>query len=206
MKNLSDHTVLPCEFLISLLIRGIRVVKHAIWASSLYFLYLLHFFVFPIPASLSISKILASSQPTYDPLHGHIGLILIFLVDPLCDGASVHRPAWLEVCLFHYCSFCHIHREYCRFTVLSGTSGRQKMVSKHSQIILCIGFHGLGLLQIKLSPPPLFISKFQVCACIITIFIKHFSCYHPLTKPGLRYLYSCSYTDIGCTVIEVSSF
>jgi hypothetical protein len=38
------------------------------------------------------------------------------------------------------------------------------------------------------------------------IFIVYFSCYLPLTKPGLRYLYSCSYTDTGCPVIEVSSF
>jgi hypothetical protein len=42
--------------------------------------------------------------------------------------------------------------------------------------------------------------------CFITIAIAHFSCYLPLTKPGLRYLYSCSYTDLGCPVIEVSSF
>jgi hypothetical protein len=27
-----------------------------------------------------------------------------------------------------------------------------------------------------------------------------FSCYLPLTKSGLRYLYSCSYADIGCPV------
>jgi hypothetical protein len=32
------------------------------------------------------------------------------------------------------------------------------------------------------------------------------SCYLPSTKPGLRYLYSRSYTDVGCPVIEVSSF
>jgi hypothetical protein len=32
------------------------------------------------------------------------------------------------------------------------------------------------------------------------------SCYHPLTVPGLRFLYSCGYTDMGCPVIEVSSF
>jgi hypothetical protein len=63
MKNLSDHTNLPCELLTSLLIMGIQMeeilklgwlmglVKHAIWANSLHFLYLLF---------LSISKILAS--------------------------------------------------------------------------------------------------------------------------------------------------
>jgi hypothetical protein len=48
------------------------LVKHAIWANFLYFLYLLlHVH--------SISEILASSQPTYVPLHKHVGLILIFL-------------------------------------------------------------------------------------------------------------------------------
>jgi hypothetical protein len=64
---MSDHTNHPCEFLTSLLTRGIQMgeisklgwliglVKHAIRDDSLYFLYLL---------SLSISKILYLSQPT----------------------------------------------------------------------------------------------------------------------------------------------
>jgi hypothetical protein len=65
-QNLSRHTDLLCELETSLLMRGVQigemsrlgwliVVKHAIWADSLYFLYLL---------LLSISRILASSQPT----------------------------------------------------------------------------------------------------------------------------------------------
>jgi hypothetical protein len=66
MKNLSRHTYLLCEFGTSLLMKGIQIgdvsklgwliglVKHAIGVDSLYFLYLL---------LLSISKILASSQP-----------------------------------------------------------------------------------------------------------------------------------------------
>jgi hypothetical protein len=33
-----------------------------------------------------------------------------------------------------------------------------------------------------------------------------FSCYLYSKKPCLRYLYGCSYNDVGCTVIEVSSF
>jgi hypothetical protein len=33
-----------------------------------------------------------------------------------------------------------------------------------------------------------------------------FFCYLPSTKPGLRYLYSCGYTDMGCPVMHVSSF
>jgi hypothetical protein len=48
----------------------IVLVKHAIWADSLYFLCLLLF---------STSKILASAQP----LRRHVGLILILLRDPL---------------------------------------------------------------------------------------------------------------------------
>jgi hypothetical protein len=57
MKNLSDHTDL-CELLTSLLIKGVQMggmskqvwliclVKHAIWANTLYFLHLL---LLPIP-------------------------------------------------------------------------------------------------------------------------------------------------------------
>jgi hypothetical protein len=33
-----------------------------------------------------------------------------------------------------------------------------------------------------------------------------FSYYLLSTKPGLRHLYSCSYTDMHCPVTEVSSF
>jgi hypothetical protein len=66
MNNASHHIDL-CEFATSLLMRGIQIgemstpgsliglVKHVIWADFLYFLYVLLF---------SISKILASSQPT----------------------------------------------------------------------------------------------------------------------------------------------
>jgi hypothetical protein len=70
MKNLSHHTDLLCELATALLIRRIQMgdmsrlgwltglIKHAIWADSLYSLYLL---------LLSISKILASSQLTLYP-------------------------------------------------------------------------------------------------------------------------------------------
>jgi hypothetical protein len=70
MKNLSHYTYLLCELETSLLMRGIQIVEmsklgwliglvmHAIWADSLYFLNLL---------LLSISKILASSQPIQCP-------------------------------------------------------------------------------------------------------------------------------------------
>jgi hypothetical protein len=35
------------------------------------------------------------------------------------DCACVHGAARLEFCLFRQCIFCHIHREYCRWTVPS---------------------------------------------------------------------------------------
>jgi hypothetical protein len=70
MLYLSRHTDLLCELLTSLLITGIQMgevsklgwqiglFKHAIWADSLYFLYLL---------LISISKILSSPQLTLWP-------------------------------------------------------------------------------------------------------------------------------------------
>jgi hypothetical protein len=54
-------------------------VKHAMWAESLYFLYLL---------LLSISITLASSQPP----HRNVGLILIFVEDRLGDCAYFTKP------------------------------------------------------------------------------------------------------------------
>jgi hypothetical protein len=36
------------------------------------------------------------------PLHRHVGLILIFLEDPVGDCACVHGAARLEVCLFRH--------------------------------------------------------------------------------------------------------
>jgi hypothetical protein len=82
----------------------IGLVKHATSADSFCLLYL---------RLLAISKILASSQPTHDPLHRHVGLIVIYLEDPVGGRARVHGAARLEVCLFRQCSFCHIHMEYC---------------------------------------------------------------------------------------------
>jgi hypothetical protein len=107
MKNLSRHTDL-CELVTSLLISSIQMeemsrlgwliglVKQAIWVDSLleYFLYIL---------LLSISKFVASSQPT---------IILIFLEDPVGNCACIHEAARLDVCLFRQCSFCHVHGEY----------------------------------------------------------------------------------------------
>jgi hypothetical protein len=80
MKSVSQNTSFPYKFLISLLISGIHVeegtelgwliglVKHAIWADSLHFLYLM---------LLSISETPASVQPTLWPSSRHAGLLLI---------------------------------------------------------------------------------------------------------------------------------
>jgi hypothetical protein len=64
----------------------IGLLKHAIWADSLYFLYLL---------LLSISKILASFI-----LHKHVGLILIFIEDRVRDCTFVLGAARMAICLF----------------------------------------------------------------------------------------------------------
>jgi hypothetical protein len=52
----------------------IGLIEQAIWAASLYFLYLLW---------LSTSKILALPSQLYDPLCRHIELISIFPEDPV---------------------------------------------------------------------------------------------------------------------------
>jgi hypothetical protein len=81
----------------------IGLVKHAMWADSVYFLIL-----------LSISKFQHHPSLLYAPLHKYIGLILIFLEDPVRDCPCVHGTSRLEVSLFRHCGFCHIHGEYCR--------------------------------------------------------------------------------------------
>jgi hypothetical protein len=74
----------------------IVLVQHVVWDYSLYFMLLL---------LLSVSKILASFQPTHDPLHRHVGL-----EDPLSNCDCVHGATRLEFYLFRQCSFCHIHK------------------------------------------------------------------------------------------------
>jgi hypothetical protein len=84
----------------------IGLVKHAIRANSLYFLYLL---------LLSISKVLASFQPTLWPS----SYACWANFDPLWDCACVLLATRLEVSLFRLCRFCHIHRECYRRPVPS---------------------------------------------------------------------------------------
>jgi hypothetical protein len=54
-----------------------------------------------------------------DPPHGLIGLIWIFLQDPLSNYVYAHRAASLVVCLFHQCNLCHIHMGCYRHIVSS---------------------------------------------------------------------------------------
>jgi hypothetical protein len=58
------------------------------------------FLVFPIPA-VTFNFQNHSFIPAY-PLSRYVGLILIFLEDPLWDCAHVHGATWLKVCLFHH--------------------------------------------------------------------------------------------------------
>jgi hypothetical protein len=85
MKDLSDHTAVPCELLTASLIRRLQLceLSKVLWLLGLVkhdhmggFLVFLHLPLFPI------SKILASSRLPYDPLHRHVDVILIFLEDP----------------------------------------------------------------------------------------------------------------------------
>jgi hypothetical protein len=78
-----------------------------------------------------------------------------------------------------------------------GTSSKHKMISQNSlHLILCIGFDWLGFLPFQIFRSVHALLQFY---CI-------FSCYLLSAKPGLRCLYSCSYTDVVCPVIEVISF
>jgi hypothetical protein len=95
MKNLSRHTDLLCQLETSLLMRGnqigemselswlIGLVKHAIWADSLYFLYLL---------LLSISRILALTQRTLFPAYfGFLRILFLALKETAVYPGSLTK-------------------------------------------------------------------------------------------------------------------
>jgi hypothetical protein len=85
--------------------------------------------------------------------------------------------------------------------------GRQKWFQNFLQLNLYIVFIDSvcqrGLLH-KISTS--FSSSVSGLCMIYQKFYCIFSWCLPLKKPELRFLYSCSYTDIGCPVTEVSSF
>jgi hypothetical protein len=105
------------------------LAKHAMWAYSLYFLY---------PLLLSVPKILASSNLLYDSLHRLVGLILIFLEDPLWGCAYAYRAAWLEVYLSHHCSFCHIHSKQMHCTVICRSLSGLDFISELLRVSLLL--------------------------------------------------------------------
>jgi hypothetical protein len=111
----------------------------------------------------------------------------------LTDSSWVSIWFWSRVFSFYY---------------IDGSGGRHNTVSQNFLVNLMHWFSWtwfIGLVCcIKCSPP--FYLSFRSVDAFITIFIVYFSCYLPSTKPGLRYLYSCSYTNKGCPVIEVNSF
>jgi hypothetical protein len=90
-----------------------------------------------------------------------------------------------------FMEFIEVFVSSVQFLLIDGASGRYSMVSQVHHLILCIGFHGLGLLH-KIFTSPFYISSTSMYS------LSQFSCYLPSTQPGLRYLY--------CSAIEVSSF
>jgi ribose/xylose/arabinose/galactoside ABC-type transport system permease subunit len=75
------------------------------------------------------------------------------------------------------------------------------MFLKHKcyKLMLCICVHGLGLLHL-ISTSWFDLSFRSVHA--LSQFCCTYSCYLPLAHPDLWYLYSFSYTDVGCPVIN----
>jgi hypothetical protein len=85
-------------------------------------------------------------------------------------------------------------------------SSSLKMVSQIPHLIVSIGFHGFRLLARfgkKMSPP--FLSFRFLNAS--PQFLLHIFLLSPFYKVwSHRFLYICSYTNMGCPVIEGSSF
>jgi hypothetical protein len=117
VKNLSDHFDLPCELLTSSM-----CYKYSNLVGWLDWLYMP---CRPIPC-VSYTCSYFQFQTTYlhpslpyNFLQRHVGLISIFLQDPLWGCAYIHGAMQLVVCLFYQCSFSHIHRKWCRCIVPS---------------------------------------------------------------------------------------
>jgi hypothetical protein len=81
------------------------------------------------------------------------------------------------------------------------------MVPQFSSIIPSIGSHGLGLVaRFVAKNLHLLVQLVSVLCMRYHNFYCSFSCYLPTDKPGLRWLYCFGILDLGCSVIEVSSF
>jgi hypothetical protein len=92
----------------------------------------------------------------------------------------------------------------------NGASGKYKCSDnkKIFKLILCIGDHEFDLSRFaEFNFCLLFcLSIRSVCTSALSKFVMYILLLSPLTNPDLSYSYSCTYTDIGCPVIEVSSF
>jgi hypothetical protein len=79
------------------------------------------------------------------------------------------------------------------------------MVSQHDslQLILCIGYNGLGLLHTIFTIFSILVSRLHM---LRHNFCCTFFCFMSLTKPDHRCLCSCDYIDVGWPVIEIGSF
>jgi hypothetical protein len=65
--------------------------------------------------------------------------------------------------------------------------------------ILCIGFHGLGLLHKISTPLSILVSGMRT---LYYNFYLKLSCYIPLIDPGLWCLYSYTYTDMCSSRVD----
>jgi hypothetical protein len=81
------------------------------------------------------------------------------------------------------------------------------VVPQFSSVILSIGSHGLGSVARFCAK---FCTFFSILVAVLGMLYHNcycsFSCYLSLTKPGPRCLYCFCIPDLGCPVIEVSSF
>jgi hypothetical protein len=86
-----------------------------------------------------------------------------------------------------FMGFCKILVPGFSFYSRDGASGRQKMVwHEILQLMLCVGFHGLGLLHRIFDS---FSVLFSGLCMLHDNFYCTLSCYLPLTKPDLGYIY-----------------
>jgi hypothetical protein len=134
------------------------------------------------------------SQPSLDISPIWISLSAMRLPTDREDQYDVADSSWVSIGFQSW-----VFRFYSTY----GASNRQKLVSQLLHLILCTGFHDLGLLH------KMFTSLSVLLSGLCMLYHKFyyiFSCYISLMKPGLRYLYSCSYINMYCPVIEVSSF
>jgi hypothetical protein len=108
----------------------------------------------------------------------------------LIDSSWVSVPSY--ILRFNFCS-------------TDGTSSTYKCFYniKIFKLYFSIGVHAFGLLH-------LFFISFSILVSGLYMYYQNcywtFSSYLRLTNPDLMFIYSCSYTNIGYPVAEVSSF